>query len=468
MNALVPRGLAGLLVAAAVALASFAVGTGAARPGRTPGRPNVVVLLADDLGYGDLGCYGCRDIRTPNIDRLAAQGVRFTNFYANGPECTPTRAALLTGRYQQRVGGLECAIGVGNVGRYDDAIRLAKQNDLGLPPEEGALPRLLKRAGYATALCGKWHLGYEEKFAPDRHGFDHAFYCVGGGMDYFHHVEEVAGFPPVLRLDGRPVRRQGYFTDLVAEDAVRFLRANRDRPFFLYVPFTAPHAPFQGPGDGRPDPLPADSPLWKQGKAPPAVYASMVERLDEAVGKVLGELDGLKLAANTLVVFMSDNGGTASARPTPFAGIKGSTFEGGIRVPCVVRWPGVLPARAVTDQVAITMDLSASIARAAGAGPPKGRPFDGIDVLGRLRQGQPLLRRTLFWRARRGDRTWWAVREGSLKYVARQDGGRRVEYLLDLAHDPGEKNNLLARSAEDAARLRRLLAEWEAEVRPRR
>jgi N-acetylgalactosamine-6-sulfatase len=194
----------------------------------------------------------------------------------------------------------------------------------------------------------------------------------------------------------------------------------------------------------------------------------MVERLDEAVGTVLAELDKHKLGGRTLVIFTSDNGGTASARPTPFSGLKGSTFEGGLRVPCVVRWPGVLPAKAVTEQVAITMDLSASIARAAGATPPKARPFDGIDVLGRLEKRAPVLPRTLFWRARRGERTWWAVRDGPLKYVARQDGARKVEYLFDVMADPGEKNNLLGRRGEDAARLKRLLGEWERQVRPKR
>jgi len=287
-------------------------------------------------------------------------------------------------------------------------------------------------------------------------------------MDYFHHVEEPNQSHKVLRLDGKPIQRRGYFTDLVAEEAVQFIQVNKDRSFFLYVAFTAPHAPFQGPNDSRPQPLPADSPLWQQGKAPPKVYAAMVERLDEAVGKILDELEKQKLDARTLVIFTSDNGGTASARPTPFSGLKGSTLEGGIRVPCVARWPGVLPEKTTTDQVAITMDLSASIARVAGAKPPKDRPFDGIDVLERLEKRLPLQERTLFWRARRGERTWWAVRAGALKFVARRDGERNAEYLFDLMDDPGEKNNLLARRGEDAARLRRLLAEWERMVRPKR
>ena len=184
-------------------------------------RPNIVLIMADDLGYGDVGCYGCSDIRTSAIDSLAVEGVRFTTFYANAPECTPTRTALLTGRYQHRVGGLECALGIGNVGRYDDAIRLRQTNDLGLPAKETSIARILKSAGYATAICGKWHLGYEEKFSPNHHGFDHAFYALGGGMDYFHHVEPPPSNMHALYLNGKPVRRKGYFTDLLTDEANR-------------------------------------------------------------------------------------------------------------------------------------------------------------------------------------------------------------------------------------------------------
>jgi arylsulfatase A-like enzyme len=424
-----------------------------------PKKPNVVLIVADDLGYADLGCYGCKDIKTPNIDKLAKQGVRFTHFYSNGPECTPTRAALLSGRYQQRVGGLECAIGLGGVGRYDDAIRLAKAGELGLPAD-GSLAKLLKGAGYATALFGKWHLGYDDKFSPNRHGFDEAFYALGGGLDYFRHTEGPPDNAAVLRLNGKPVTRPGYFTDLVADAAVEFVRAQRDKPFFLYVPFTAPHAPYQGPKDEK-----VEAPVWDQKKGPAEVYAAMVERLDEAISRILTVLDERKLAADTLVIFTSDNGGTQSARPAPLRGFKGSTFEGGIRVPCVTRWPGVLPAGAESDLPALTFDLTASILRAAGAEPAKNQPLDGIDVLKVVADRGPAPKRALYWRGRRGEETWCAVRDGALKYVVRRNKDKTEEYLFDLARDPSEKEDLLAKRADDATRLKNLLAAWERDVR---
>jgi N-acetylgalactosamine-6-sulfatase len=194
----------------------------------------------------------------------------------------------------------------------------------------------------------------------------------------------------------------------------------------------------------------------------------MVERMDAAIGRILAALDESKSADRTLILFASDNGGTASARPTPFRGIKGSTFEGGIRVPCIIRWPNKLPENVVSEQVALTMDLSASVVRAAGARLPKDRAFDGIDILARLEKKAPVVSRTVFWRGRRGNRTWWAVRDGSLKYVARQDGDRTEEYLFALDTDPGEKSDLLAKRPDDVARMKRLLADWERAVRPKR
>jgi N-acetylgalactosamine-6-sulfatase len=423
-----------------------------------PPRPNVVLVLADDLGYGDLGCFGCPDIRTPHIDRLARQGVRFTSFYSKGPECSPTRTALLTGRYQQRVGGLECAIGLGNVGRYDDAIRLRAANELGLPVSEGTLVPLLKKAGYTTAIVGKWHLGYEPKFRPDWHGFDYSFGPLGGAVDYFHHTEP--GGEPMLYENGKPVRRDGYLTDLITAGAERIIREKHTKPFFLYVPYNAPHSPFHGPDDRPAKPVT----LEESEKGSREKYRAMVERMDMGVGNLLAALDETGQAERTLVIFTSDNGGPRYAHNAPFSGNKGSTFEGGIRVPCVARWPGVLKAGTETDVPAMTFDLTASILRSAGA--EAGRPLDGVAVLQQAAEGKGVAPRPLFWRGRRGERTWRAVRDGSLKYVSRQDGGQLQEYLFDLAADPGEKDDLLARRPDDVKRLKDLLAAWEREVRP--
>jgi arylsulfatase A-like enzyme len=452
-----------LTSASVVAPSLFAGANISAHAAHRHRKPNIVFILADDLGYGDLGCYGRKDIRTPVVDGIAAEGVKFTQYYANGPECSPTRTAFLTGRYQHRVGGLECAIGNGNVGRYDDAIRLRETNDLGLPVEETSIARMLKMAGYATAITGKWHLGYEPKFAPHLHGFDHAFYAVGGGMDYFHYIDNVASY--YLFQNGKPIRREGYFTDLATDEAVKFIDKHADEPFFLYVPYTAPHSPFQGPDDYRPDPLPGDSPLWNQGKAPPDVYIAMIEHMDKCIGRILEALDRNDLAANTVVIFSSDNGGTGSARNAPLSKAKGTTFEGGIRVPAVARWPGVIPGGTVSNQVCITFDFSASIVRVGGAKVPAGRKFDGIDILKLVETGRSPQKRTLFWRGRRGQRTRKAVRDGDMKYIWQTDGKKSEEYLFDLREDIGETRNLLEKRPGQARRLRALLAEWEREVR---
>ncbi|MBN2127876.1 MAG: sulfatase-like hydrolase/transferase [Sedimentisphaerales bacterium] len=423
-------------------------------------RPNIVLIMADDLGYGDLGCYGCQDIRTPHIDGIAAEGVRFTTFYANAPECTPTRTALLTGRYQHRVGGLECALGIGNVGRYDDAIRLRETHDLGLPASEVSIARRLKSVGYATGICGKWHLGYEPKFFPSNHGFDHWFGPVGGAVDYFHHCEYTG--ENALYLNGKKIEREGYLTDLITDEAVDFIGRNRSRPFFLYTAYTAPHTPYQGPGDERPDPV-AQADYNKGSRE---TFAAMVERLDAGVGAILDALRAAGVARNTLVIFMSDNGANRTGSNAPFSGYKGNLFEGGIRVPCVVKWPGVLPRGAISAQSCMTMDFSRSVVRAAGAPMPVERPFDGVDILRHAEKGRPVEDRTLFWRARRGDRTRKAVRDGSIKYIALFEADRCEECLFDLKADPAERVNLIDQQPETASRLKELLSRWEEEVKP--
>jgi len=429
-------------------------------------KPNILFILADDLGYGDLACYGRADIRTPAIDSLARQGIRLTRCYANAAECTPTRAAFLTGRYQQRIGGLECAIGIGHTGRYDDAIRLCAQGELGLPVSETSIARLLKEAGYTTALSGKWHLGYDAKFSPNRHGFDHAFYVQGGEAEYFFHTEPNG--EPSLFLDGKPVARDGYMTDLITDDAVRFIAQKRESPFFLYVAYTAPHSPYQGPQDAHDCPLPPDSERWNQSKGPRETYVAMIERMDEGVAKILAALDASGVASNTAVVFTSDNGATRSGSCGPLRGFKGSTFEGGLRVPALVRWPGKIEPGRVSEQVCLTMDFTVSFAAMAGVTLPPGRSFDGIDVLRHLAEGREPAPRTLFWRMRRGNLTRWAVIDGTLKLVREKSGASEETHLFDLAADPAETRDLAESRAEAAETLMAALAAWERRVKPMR
>ncbi len=450
--------------AGAAAVATLAAGC---RPSaaRNPRRPNVLVILSDDQGYGDLGCYGATDLATPHIDRLASEGVRFTNYYSAGAECTPTRTAFMTGRYFHRVGGLECAIGTDNVGRYDDAIRLAEARDLGLPQGETTLAEMLKALGYATAVYGKWHLGYEPKFLPTHHGFDHFVGVLGGNCDYFHHAE-VTGRKTLFE-DDHPIERDAYMTDLITDESAAFLErrkaaaaAGDTAPFFLYVAYTAPHSPYQGPDDRRPTLLSAQE--WNKGDR--AGYVELVEPMDKGVGRILAALEANGFRDNTLVVFASDNGGNRKASNAPFSGHKSSLNEGGIHVPCIARWPGRLPEGTVSGQTCITMDLTASVAAAAGV--PLGRypPLDGIDLLGRVAAGEPAFDRDLFFRNRRGERTWRAVRSGRMKYLSKTQGDAFQEWLFDLAADPAEKRDLLADRPDDARRLKTLLAAWETEV----
>ena len=452
-----------LVRAGAASVGAVAAGCAPSADWPAGGPPNIVLILSDDQGYGDLGCYGAPDARTPVCDRLAAEGVRFTHYYANGPECTPTRTALMTGRYQQRAGGLECAIGTTNVGRYDDAIRLAEAHDLGLPVEQSELPGALKDAGYAAAVYGKWHLGYEPKFMPRRHGWDHFMGILGGHCDYFHYCE-ITGVKTLYENE-KPVTDDRYMTDLITEESVKFLRRqNADRPFFLYVAYTAPHSPYQGPDDRKPERVPEAE--WNKGTR--EEYVELVEHMDKGIGQILAALAEGGFADDTVVIFASDNGGTRQARNAPFSGHKGTTYEGGIRVPCIVRWPGVIAPGTVCEQACVTFDLTKSILRIAGAREPARRPLDGIDIIQHVQEQRPAVPRTLFWRGRRGQRTWRAVRDGQMKYVSRQDGDVLQEWLFDLAADPAEKNDLLAARPDEATRLKGLLTRWENDVRASR
>ncbi len=399
--------------------------------------PNVVLVLIDDMGYADLGSYGARDIRTPHIDRLARQGVRLTDFYSNGPVCSPTRAALLTGRYQQRV-GIEWAM-------------MPTDRDAGLPRSEITLPRMLKDAGYRTAIFGKWHLGYKPDFMPKAHGFDEYFGIIGGNADMYSHLYRT-GANELFEGDD-PVKRPGYLTDLITDRGVAFIDKNADNPFFLYLPYNAVHWPFQVP-DKPSDVRTMET--WYDGTR--ADYAKMLERLDAGVGKIVAALDRHKLANRTLVIVTDDNGGERLSRNTPFSGAKGTLREGGIRVPCILRWTGRLPAGRTSRQAAASMDLTATILAAAGVTPP--RPLDGRDLLPLLAGKRPPLERSLFWRVKLPDRRQQAMRRGSWKYL--HDG--KADLLFDLARDPGEKKDLAAAEPARVAEMKGLVAIWQKQM----
>jgi arylsulfatase A-like enzyme len=418
-------------------------------------RPNIILFLADDLGYGDISSFGCADIRTPNVDAIGQHGVRFSRFYCNAPECTPTRTALLTGRYQHRVGGLECAIGVGNVGRYDEAEWLAKRGELGLPATETTFAKILQQSGYATAIFGKWHLGYLEKFRPNHHGFDEYLSILGGNADYFTHKEEDGTL--VLNQNGKPLERKGYTTDILAEAAIGWLRRrDRAKPFFLYLPFTSPHTPIQDPDEF--DPKTGTAP-WRDKNR--KVYGKMVERMDQRIGDVLRELRAIGQEEDTIVVFHSDNGADPNGNNGALRGRKGTLWEGGIRVPAVIRWPGHLPEGKTVTQVTLTMDVAPTLLGAAGVKPPAGVRFDGMDVMPMVAGRREAVARTVFWRYKRLGNIRKAARAGDLKLVI--DNG--AEELHDLAKDEREEKNLLPGAEAEAAKLRRLLANWEREVR---
>jgi arylsulfatase A-like enzyme len=409
--------------------------------GSAPSRPNVIVIMTDDMGYADLGCYGSRDIKTPHLDRLAAQGVRLTSFYSAGPVCTPTRAALMTGRWQQRV-GLEWAIPPG-------------MKDPGLPVSETTLPRYLKDAGYATAMFGKWHLGYKPEFGPNAHGFDEYFGLLSGNVDHYSHreINDEADWYE----NTNPVEVQGYSTDLITGRAVAFLRRKRDRgqPFFLYVAYNAVHWPFQPPG--KPDDV-RKRDTWFAGTRKD--YAAMTEAIDAGVGKLLTALEERGDAGKTLVIFTNDNGGERLSDMGPLFHHKATLWEGGIRVPCLVRYPGVLPAGKVSDQPAITMDLAATVLSACGVSPPADRKLDGVDLVPLLNGKSSPATRTFFWRIERTGRSQRAVRHGDLKLV--RDSG--YDQLFDLSADIGERHDLSYQNPEKAEELRRLLTAWEAEM----
>jgi arylsulfatase A-like enzyme len=424
--------------------------TATAEPSRTD-RVNVVLILSDDQGYNSLSCAGQTDVPTPHLDRLAEQGVRLTQCYTPSPVCSPTRAALLTGNYPQRI-SREFDWVVGGLGASN-----------GLPPATPTLASMLKSSGYTTGIMGKWHLGGVLEKWPTRFGFDEFKGFVGGNLDYWAHDD--SDHQPDLWDGQRPLKAEGYLTDLTTDWSIDFIRRHKDRPFFLYVAYNAVHWPYQARAESMRnlDREPGGNlEKWCIGGGTPEIYQSMLRALDQGVGRIAAALDAAGLADRTLVIFTSDNGGDRPfASNKPFRGWKCELYEGGIRVPCIFRWPGRLRPRSVFDQPIITMDLTASILAACGvARDPRALPPDGMDILPLLAGRMPPQPRRFFWYAQPpgpGAPPWRAVRDGDLKLV--QIGNE--QHVFDLKLDPSEQHDLAGEELQRTRNLKSIHTEWE-------
>jgi len=407
-------------------------------------KPNIIVILADDLGYADLGCQGCRDIPTPHIDSLAANGIRFTDGYANHPVCSPSRAGLLSGRYQHRFG----------FEHNSGPERYAAPN-FGLPRDELTIAERLKKLEYATGMVGKWHVGFSEGLRPHERGFDYHYGFLSGAHTYL--PENYGGYPDRLVRNGVPVEDEHeYLTDAFARESVAFIERAKDAPFLLYLAFNAVHAPLEA--------TKAYEDLFPKITDPKRrTYAAMTAAMDDAVGRVLAKLRDYGLEENTLIFFYSDNGGPTpqtTSSNAPLRGYKGQVLEGGIRVPFLVQWKGTLPAGVVYPHMIMGFDVHATALAAAGGGMPADKPLDGVNLLPFLtgkQEGAPHER--LLWRS--GQQS--AVRDGDWKLV--QVRGQQPQ-LYDLKDDIGESRDMAREKPELLRQLQSAYAEWDRQMMP--
>ncbi|WP_167547033.1 sulfatase [Stieleria maiorica] len=421
-------------------------------------RPNIILILADDLGYGDLGCCGSTVHQTPNIDALAASGLRFTDFHSAGAMCSPTRASILTGLYPQRFGKI-----------FDGALSGTTQGDLGLPLKAETIAERLQKQGYATACMGKWHLGYRPPFLPTHQGFDVFRGLVSGDGDFHTRIDRSGNKD--WWHNQTPVREDGYTTDLLTDHSIEFIEAHRDKPFFLYLAHLAIHFPWQGPNDPPHRQAGTEYHRDKWGVIPDPQYVAphvkaMVESLDESVGRLIRTLRAQGLEKQTLVVFTSDNGGYLTygkrfkniSSNGPYRGQKMDLYEGGHRVPMIVSWPGRIAAR-VCDQTTHSNDLFPTLLALGGDTSASGAKTDGVNLVPLWLENKPPATRVVCWRTF----THAAIRSGPWKLVQPLRNGSKAE-LYHLGNDPGERHNLADDKPELAEQLRQSWSAWDADV----
>ena len=391
-------------------------------------RPSIIFILADDMGYADISCYGRRDLQTSNIDRIAVQGTRFTQAYANSPVCTASRVAIITGRYQVRL-----AVGL------EEPISGVTKKGVGLPSEHPTLPSLLKSAGYGTTLIGKWHLGNLPDFGPLKSGYDHFYGYRGGTVDYYLHTGRTGA--PDFWDDDRPISQLGYTTDLFGDQAVKVIGdyARAGQPFLLSLHFNAPHWPWEAPGDqAEAERLRGKDPADFDGGSQ-ETYQRMIAAMDAQVGRVHAALEQAGIAQDTIIIFTSDNGGERYADTWPFTGRKTELLEGGLRIPAIISWPARIPAGRVSEQVTANMDWLPTLLAAAGTNPDPAYPSDGMNLLPHLTDNAPVQERRLFWRYK----SLWqrAARIGDWKYLRILDN----TFLFNVVDDPLERANMKER-----------------------
>ncbi|AWW32790.1 sulfatase [Echinicola strongylocentroti] len=430
----------------ALFLGAFSKGYGQDTP------PNIILIMADDLGYGELSSYGSKSIDTPNLDRLARNGVKFSDFHSNGPVCSPTRAALMTGKYQQRTG-------------VEGVITAADHREVGLSLDEETMAEALKELGYNCGIFGKWHLGYDKEFSPIDQGFDEFVGFVGGNIDYISHVDQ-AGY-----LDwwqGKVIEdEEGYTTDLIADYGVEYIKNNHPdktgKPFFLYLPQEAPHYPIQGRGDKAVRKVGSGKYIRKvPNDSVPVIYEEMIETMDETIGRILQTVSEEGLDENTLIVFCSDNGAAGGRGDNGvLRAAKASVYEGGHRVPAIISYPGKIKAGTESTATIMSMDLYPTFVELAGGSVAQGK-FDGVSLKKHLLQGKNLPKRDLFL-SFKGNA---AIRSGKWKLVAKGVDKEDPELeLYDLETDLSEQNDLSDKYPKRVKKMFRNLQDWDQEVR---
>lgn len=413
----------------------------------TQNKTNIIYIMADDLGYADLSCFGRKDFQTPNLDKLATEGMKFTNAYSGAPVCTATRTAFMTGRYPART----------SIGLLEPWTPVKRDSAIGLDAAAYSVAALVKNAGYETALLGKWHLGIGPSFSPLENGFDYFFGMYTGAADYISQKGDGGGHD--LYENGIPNFSKGYSTELIGAKAISFLQKEHSKPFFLSIQFTAPHWPWQGPGDAAlPDSVPMSA-KWMSSKGSPQIFEAMMKSLDDQVGHIIQTLKETGLEKNTLVIFTSDNGGEKFSDMGPFAKNKMNVWEGGIHVPAIAWWPGKIKANSTTSQQVITMDWTATILELAGTRASADYPPDGISLLPAFNGKQKNIARTFYWRLTQRTRQQ-AILDNHWKWIADE----KAEYLFDLSMDEGEKNNLIFTRKDKAAALKNKYQKWEKTV----